>query len=154
MTEEIPSWGDPEKQKQKERKEQKPTPTSVDNVSTPFFKKLDKIADSIDKLTGALNALLTTLVGQVRDRPSSTPLPPPEQESTESDINRLKAIFPSDLKGLIAFSDEGAEIKIKPRQFLGSENFAKIASIVREVGGTYVSAGKESHFKVPKPPEE
>jgi len=39
---------------------------------------------------------------------------------------------------------------IKPRQFLGSENFAKIASTVRGIGGEYISAGKESHFRVPR----
>jgi hypothetical protein len=39
---------------------------------------------------------------------------------------------------------------VKPRQFLGSENFAKIASIARGMGGDYISAGKESHFRIPK----
>jgi hypothetical protein len=39
---------------------------------------------------------------------------------------------------------------VKPRQFLGSDNFAKIASIVREMDGDYVSAGKQSHFRIPK----
>jgi hypothetical protein len=34
--------------------------------------------------------------------------------------------------------------------FLGSENFAKIASAVRGMGGEYISAGKDSHFRVPK----
>ena len=33
-----------------------------------------------------------------------------------------------------------------------AENFAKIASIVRGAGGEYISAGKESHFRIPKRP--
>jgi hypothetical protein len=42
-------------------------------------------------------------------------------------------------------------IKISPKQFLGAENFAKIASLIRnELGGQYVSQGKSSHFLVPK----
>jgi len=42
-------------------------------------------------------------------------------------------------------------IKISPKQFLGAENFAKIASLIRnELGGNYVSQGKNSHFLVPK----
>jgi len=35
------------------------------------------------------------------------------------------------------------------RQFLGSENFAKVAKIAREQGRQYVSAGKESRFEIP-----
>ena len=35
----------------------------------------------------------------------------------------------------------------KPRNYLGSETFAKVAAIVRNSNGEYVSAGKESHFK-------
>jgi hypothetical protein len=51
---------------------------------------------------------------------------------------------------LLSFEEKVEYIIIKPRQFLGSENFAKIASIVRGIGGDYVSAGKESHFRVPR----
>ena len=36
-------------------------------------------------------------------------------------------------------------------QFLGSEDFAKIASKIRNAGGEYVSTGKQSHFRMPKP---
>lgn len=31
----------------------------------------------------------------------------------------------------------------------GSENFTGIMEVVRKHGGEYVSAGRESHFKVP-----
>jgi hypothetical protein len=49
-----------------------------------------------------------------------------------------------------ALSQKEDYIMIKPRQFLGSDNFSKIASVVRGAGGDYVSAGKASHFRVPK----
>jgi len=40
---------------------------------------------------------------------------------------------------------------IKAKQFLGSDNFAKIAGIVRNtLGGQYVSQGKNSHFEISK----
>lgn len=51
---------------------------------------------------------------------------------------------------MLVFEDIGKYIVAKPRQFLGSENFAKIASIFRKLGGEYISAGKESHFRVLK----
>jgi len=52
---------------------------------------------------------------------------------------------------MLYFTDEPNHIKVAPRQYLGSENFAKIASVVRDAGGEYVSAGKNSHFNIPKP---
>jgi hypothetical protein len=65
-------------------------------------------------------------------------------------LEDIKMMFPEELEALLSFEDKGEFIMIKPRQFLGSENFAKIASIVRSAGGEYKSAGKDSHFKVPK----
>jgi hypothetical protein len=58
--------------------------------------------------------------------------------------------FPEDLENLLNFEEKPDYIMVKPRQFLGSENFAKIASAVRGMGGEYISAGKDSHFRVPK----
>ena len=58
--------------------------------------------------------------------------------------------FPEELESRLNFDEKGDFIIIKPKQFLGSENFAKIASAVRGMGGEYISAGKESHFRVPK----
>lgn len=65
-------------------------------------------------------------------------------------VESVKLMFSEDLETLLNFTDMGDHIRIKPRQFLGSDNFAKIASIVRGVGGDYVSAGKESHFRIQK----
>ena len=41
-------------------------------------------------------------------------------------------------------------IKISPKQFLGAENFASIAKIIKTLDGKYVSDGRNSHFIVPK----
>lgn len=67
----------------------------------------------------------------------------------KTSIEDLKMMFPEDLENLLAFQDKGDHIRIEPRQFLGSDNFAKIAVIIRGIGGEYVSAGKQSHFRVP-----
>ena len=58
--------------------------------------------------------------------------------------------FPEDLDNLLTFEEKTDYIMIKPRQFLGSENFAKVASAVRGMGGEYISAGKDSHFRIYK----
>lgn len=65
-------------------------------------------------------------------------------------IEDVKRLFPRDLEEMLTFEDSAECLIVRPRQFLGSDNFAKIAAIVREAKGEYISAGKESHFKIPK----
>lgn len=72
---------------------------------------------------------------------SKTADPPTELES-------IKMMFPESLEVLLSFTEKEGKLLIKPRQFLGTENFTKIASIVRAAGGDYVSDGKNSHFRV------
>jgi len=74
---------------------------------------------------------------------------PKPQAATKADVETIKANFPSDLAQLLSFQVEGQFVVLKPTKFLGSENFGKIASVVRDSGGEYVSAGRESHFRVP-----
>ena len=65
-------------------------------------------------------------------------------------LDEIRMSFPEELEARLSFEEKGDYIIIKPKQFLGSENFAKIASAVRGMGGEYISAGKDSHFRVPK----
>ena len=65
-------------------------------------------------------------------------------------INEVKQAFSSELAGMLLFEESASFVIVKPRRFLGSDNFAQIASIVRELGGEYVSAGRNSHFKIAK----
>jgi len=62
----------------------------------------------------------------------------------------IKDNFPEELANILSFEFEGDYIVIRPRQFLGSDSFAKVVGIVRGLGGEYVSQGKLSHFRVPK----
>jgi hypothetical protein len=67
-------------------------------------------------------------------------------------IADIRSALPKELENMLFFEDAGSDIIVKPRAYLGSENFAKILSLVRGEGGEYISAGKESHFRVPKAP--
>ena len=81
--------------------------------------------------------------------PAPTPVMPKVPERLQS-IEDIRMMFPEDLENLLSFEEKEDFIIIKPRQFLGSENFAKIASVVRGIGGDYISAGKASHFRIPR----
>ena len=79
-----------------------------------------------------------------------TPSAPAPTATGIRSVADIRTVFPKELESMLFFEDTGNYIMIKPRQYLGSDNFAKIASLVRGEGGEYISAGKESHFRVPK----
>jgi hypothetical protein len=76
--------------------------------------------------------------------------PSHEEYERQNSVEDIRMSFPQELESLLSIEERNEYIIIKPRQFLGSENFARIASAVRGMGGEYISAGKESHFRVPK----
>jgi hypothetical protein len=110
---------------------------------------LNKISQDLGSVSGSMKSLA---VGQIT-QPPTTQAPssiPHEAGSAQKSLDDIRMSFPEELEARLSFEDKGDYIIIKPKQFLGSENFAKIASAVRGMGGEYISAGKDSHFRVPK----
>jgi hypothetical protein len=130
--------------------------------------------EKIENLTRRVDELVVILTGMMEDlrqvsaslkqlavakftQPTATVAPPPpallhtpQIPEKSKAVEDIKVMFPEDLENLLSFEEKEDYVMIKPRQFLGSENFSKIASAVRGIGGEYVSAGKASHFRVPK----
>lgn len=82
----------------------------------------------------------------------STPIPTPTSISPRLQ-EILTALEP--VKELVYVDEEASAndnmfFIIRPRQFLGQENFSKVATIMRTIGAQYQSAGKNSHFKASK----
>ncbi len=125
--------------------QRKPT---TEEVVQKIDQLLTILKDISDDLADISKQLKTTLA------PAGTPVtvtPTPVASSGRGrSINDVKAVFPKELEDMLFFEESGNDIIIKPRRFLGSENFSKIASLVRSAGGEYISAGKESHFRIPK----
>ena len=122
--------------------------------------KLDRLLERVDELLVVLSKVSEDLrsvsasmkslaVGQITQPTAQTPSAVPAGEKKRS-VDDIRMSFPEELESRLGFEDKGDYIIIKPKQFLGSENFAKIASAVRGMGGEYISAGKDSHFRVPK----
>ncbi len=123
---------------------------------------LEKLVERIDELLVVLNRIsedLRTVSASVKSMAGSQPTQPAPQVTApvsheihekQKSVDDVRVAFPEDLEALLSFQEKGDYIMVKPRQFLGSENFAKIASAVRGLGGEYISAGKDSHFRVPK----
>jgi hypothetical protein len=123
--------------------------------------KVDEIGVSINKISEELRSVSASLkslaVGQITQPPThtlspaiNTPPIAPRETSKQRSLDDIRMSFPEELETRLSFDEKGDYIIIKPKQFLGSENFAKIASAVRGMGGEYISAGKDSHFRVPK----
>jgi len=140
--------------------------------------KLEQTIDKIDELLAVLkdiaedlkktsDSLKSIAVSQITSKPSiptasprtsaSSPLPrapastaPVSNTLKAQSVEDIRMMFPEELDSMLVFEDKGDYVMIKPKQFLGSENFAKIASTVRGVGGEYISAGRDSHFRVYK----
>lgn len=116
---------------------------------------LDAILKRIDELLEVLRLLSEDLRDVAETLRSLKPPPAqlksavtPERLRTIDDVQR---VFPPELAGMLYFEETAEHIIVRPRQYLGSENFAKVASIVRErLNGEYISAGRESHFRVPR----
>jgi len=123
--------------------------------------KLNELVGKVDKILKALNdiseemrsvsASMKSLAGGQITQPTATQVSiPAEAGAKQRSLDEMRMSFPEELEARLSFEEKGDYIIIKPKQFLGSENFAKIASAVRGMGGEYISAGKDSHFRVPK----
>ncbi len=122
---------------------------------------LNRVSEELRSVSASLKSLAVGQITQPTSKtytssPSASPSPSPTPASSAGPSSRLRSLddirmsFPEELEARLSFEEKGDYIIIKPKQFLGSENFAKIASAVRGMGGEYISAGKDSHFRVPK----
>ncbi|MGA3111256.1 MAG: hypothetical protein ABSE15_04400, partial [Candidatus Bathyarchaeia archaeon] len=114
--------------------------------------KLAKVAEELKSVSTSMKTLSTSQVNQSLSQPAQTVQasnPPPTGQKLRT-LDEIRMSFPEELESLLGFEEKGDYIIIKLMGFLGSEKFAKIASAVRGMGGEYISAGKESHFRVPK----
>ena len=117
---------------------------SVEELS----RKIDELLSVLKVISGDL-AEVSKSLKSVSGSGAAAPVSVAPAEKMQG-IKAVKQAFSSELEGMLIFEEKEKYVVVRPRRFLGSDNFAKIASIVRNLGGEYISAGKNSHFKVPK----
>jgi hypothetical protein len=152
-----------EKTEKKETKEE----TTVEGKKIPILRPeialtliYGKICALLDEMK-ALNSVFSKAASESKTFSQSTqPMTPqsPDRPATKptEQTPRIKEILAAlaeeaDLLNIDTDSSTMFVI-IKPRQFLGSDNFSKIAAKIRTLGGQYCSAGKNSHFEISKVP--
>ena len=123
--------------------------------------KLNELIGKVDKILKALSDISEEMRSVSASMKSLSEVKLPSHQllklqhrheagAKQRSLDEIRMSFPEELEARLSFEEKGEYIIIKPKQFLGSENFAKIASAVRGMGGEYISAGKDSHFRVPK----
>ena len=117
-----------------------------------LLKKVDAILINLKSVSEELRTVSASLRSMAVSQITRPVGQPPIQVAHEGQgsLEDVRSSFPMDLADLLTFEDRPDYIVIKPRQFLGSENFAKVASKARDLGGEYISAGRDSHFRVYK----
>jgi len=119
-----------------------------------LVERVDEILVVLSRISEDLRTVSTSMksmVGsQVTQPTAQAPVTVSHEMNEQKTVEDIRIAFPEDLESLLSFEEKSDYIMVKPRQFLGSENFAKIASAVRGMGGEYISAGRDSHFRVPK----
>jgi hypothetical protein len=109
---------------------------------------LKKISEDLRSLSASMKSVAVSQITQ--PTPQTSAIVSHEIHEKKKSLEDVRMAFSEDLEALLSFEEKTDYIVVKPRMFLGSENFAKIASTVRGMGGEYVSAGKDSHFRVPR----
>jgi hypothetical protein len=109
---------------------------------------LKGISEDLRVVSASLKSMAVSQITHPAQQLQSAPSH--EEYERQNSVEDIRMSFPQELESLLSIEERNEYIIIKPRQFLGSENFARIASAVRGMGGEYISAGKESHFRVPK----
>ncbi|MFP3984784.1 MAG: hypothetical protein ACLFU9_02280 [Candidatus Bathyarchaeia archaeon] len=122
----------------------------IEEISRRLAQALDVLKRIYEDLQDISKSLKTVSPAKAPTAEPSVAPEKPTSEAVSKQMEDVRMMFSEDLEEMLVFEDKASFIKITPRQYLGSENFAKIASIVREAGGEYVSAGKGSHFRIPK----
>lgn len=125
-----------------------------------LFESLAKPKTSVPVSTPPSNITSSSAQNAVPDKPvtqspPTVPAPVPAQtvsKDVEDKIARMKTQLGPDLTAKLIFDATSSSnmILVKTTSFLGSELFSKVAAVIRENGGSYVSAGRASHFQVPK----
>jgi len=112
----------------------------------------EDLAEISKSLKASLNVPAESQPTQIAQQTISfeQPTAPPVSDGmrTADDVQRT---FPSDLAEMLYFEETEDYVLVKPRQYLGTDNFRRIAAIIRnQLGGEYVSAGRDSHFRIPR----
>jgi len=99
----------------------------------------EDLLDILNEFADALEAATVKLrenIKQIQKKPDNPQL-----------LDKLN--LPNELKTLLNAETKENMVILKPKRYLGTENFSKIMEALKPYEGKYVSQGKNSHFTIP-----
>jgi len=130
--------------------DQKPSTEEVLRRLSEVLDVLSKISEDLEDIARSLKTVRPAVVPPTPTLPVLKVSSETALRSAGRGIEDVRMMFTKELEELLDFEEKEDYIRVKPRKYLGSDNFAKIASTIRGAGGEYISAGRESHFRIPK----
>jgi hypothetical protein len=113
----------------------------------------DKLKTFMQALATASTALQALEAATMQLLPATFGHPPAPSNPPTTHVDSTKGwqiMLPDELRSDVTITDEGNNYKVKVNRFLQPERFSQLAEIMKQYGGEYISAGKNTHFKVPK----
>ena len=117
-------------------------------------KEFDKVVEVLAEIRNWLEEaneivkMIDELIGMHVDRLEGKTI------ETTPKLEDIKKAFPNELLSKIEITESEGMIIIKPKGFLGSKLFASLAEVCKQLGAEYISAGRDSHFRIIKTPKK
>ena len=127
-----------EKQEETKQENQNNEVISAETLEIMKADALISIAQSLEKIVEKMGT------SQVVNQATGT------QNSPVISVASIENVIPEEVKDSITITENTDRFIIKSKKFLGTENFAKLGSAIRNINGRYISAGKESRFEIMK----
>lgn len=127
-----------EKQEEVKQENQNNEVISAETLEIMKADALISIAQSLEKIVEKLGT------NQIVNQATKT------QNSPVISVASIENVIPEEVKDSITIIENTDRFIIKSKKFLGTENFAKLGSAIRNINGRYISAGKESRFEIMK----
>lgn len=124
-----------------------------------YIRRIEEIALILGMLTEDLKEAVGELKKALMEKPveEKGEAGGGEEQSIEAikekplTIEKVQSMLPENLLSKVYFKDAGESIVVRPREYLGHDVFREIVRVVCDgLGGTYISAGRNSRFVIPK----
>lgn len=142
-----------------EKPKSRPSPPSTSDPQTTLFEKLDEIKNAVEekengmvhqlcRIADALEKLIQSLPSQVDNVKSTptvqrpTPPTPPPTPRQSPELDKLKAMFTTDVLSLLEFKETTIKdedvIIVNVTKFLGGEIWTAVVTVMRALNARYV----------------
>ena len=117
---------------------------SIANSVADLLEEIKRQSDLLESLLEAIEQLHKDNEEKMRLFRESQP------RRMQVTMEKVVSSIPAKIREKLVFEEDDEEIRVKPQEFLGRDDFRTVASKIQDLGGEYISAGRSSYFRVPR----